>query len=244
MSGLFDETPPSSRGGPRRRAAAAVARARSARPSSWCVLFFLGSVFTGIWTDRLWFKSVGYSEVFNTMLGTRVLLFIVFGRAVGAVVAANIAIAYRFRPVFRPASQEQVNLDRYREVIEPMRKWLLVAVAAMLAPLRRQLRLRPVAPVPAVAQPARRSAPRTPTSTRTSGSTSSSCPGCTTSSTSAWRSRCSACSRPPSCTTCSAASACRPSRTGSPAPRRCTSRCCSGCSCSSRPPTTGWTAST
>ena len=32
--------------------------------------------------------------------------------------------------------------------------------------------------------------------------------------------------------------------TGSPAPRRCSSRCCSACSCSPRPPTTGSTAST
>ena len=96
------------------------------------VAFFLVSVFTGVWTDRLWFKSVGYSEVFTKVLGTKVLLFLVFGLLMGAVVAANVAVAYRFRPLFRPASQEQVNLDRYREVVDPLRKWLLVAIAVVL----------------------------------------------------------------------------------------------------------------
>ena len=50
----------------------------------------------------------------------------------GAVVAANIVVAYRFRPLFRPASQEQVNLDRYRDVVDPLRRWLVVAIAVVL----------------------------------------------------------------------------------------------------------------
>ncbi|MGA9749053.1 MAG: UPF0182 family protein [Nocardioides sp.] len=132
MSGFFDEPPQQ----PRRPAPAAPpqrSRALVGTAVILVVLFFLGSVFTGIWTDRLWFRSLGYSAVFNTMLGTRVLLFIIFGVVLGALVGANIAIAYRFRPVFRPASQEQVNLDRYREVIEPMRRWLLIGVALVLA---------------------------------------------------------------------------------------------------------------
>jgi len=94
--------------------------------------FFLVSVFTGIWTDRLWFRSVEYSTVFSTMLGTRVLLFVVFGLLMAVFVAVNLLVAYRFRPVFRPASLEQANLDRYREVVEPLKNWLLVAVSLML----------------------------------------------------------------------------------------------------------------
>ena len=125
MSGFFDEDHPQQ---PRRPAAGAAAAAlpradrHGGHPGG---AFFLASVFTGIWTDRLWFRSVGYSDVFTTVLGTRVLLFLVFGLLLGAVVAPNIVLAFRFRPVFRPASQEQVNLDRYREVVEPMRRWLL-----------------------------------------------------------------------------------------------------------------------
>ena len=41
------------------------------------VLLFLGSIFTSVWTDRLWFKSVGYSGVFQSVLTTRIVLFLV-----------------------------------------------------------------------------------------------------------------------------------------------------------------------
>ncbi len=86
------------------------------------------------------------------MLGTKVLLFLVFGLLIGAASSPpTSSLAYRFRPLFRPASQEQVNLDRYREVVEPLRKWLLIGVAVVLGALRRRLRLGPVAAVPALA---------------------------------------------------------------------------------------------
>src|SRR5689334_7089756 len=51
----------------------------------------------------------------------------------GAFVAVNIAVAYRYRPLFRPASTEQANLDRYRSVILPLRRWLLVGVGVVVA---------------------------------------------------------------------------------------------------------------
>ncbi len=97
------------------------------------VLFFLLSSFTGIWTDRLWFKSIGYGGVFTKILGTKVLLFVVFGLLFGGFVFANIVAAYRSRPLFRPSSPEQANLDRYREVVEPLRKWIAIGVSLVLA---------------------------------------------------------------------------------------------------------------
>ena len=134
MSGFFDDGPVQQ---PRRPAAAAATPQRSRALIGTAVIlvagFFLASIFTGIWTDRLWFRSLGYSDVFTKVLGTRVLLFVVFGLLLGAVVAANIVVAYKVRPMFRPASQEQVNLDRYREVIEPLRRWLLIGIALVLA---------------------------------------------------------------------------------------------------------------
>ena len=35
--------------------------------------------------------------------------------------------------MFRPTSQEQANLDRYREVVDPIRRWVVIAVAGVLA---------------------------------------------------------------------------------------------------------------
>ena len=48
------------------------------------------------------------------MLWTRVFLFFLFGLFMAAAVGANIVIAYRVRPPFRPLSVEQQNLERYR----------------------------------------------------------------------------------------------------------------------------------
>ena len=133
MSGFFDDGPQQQ---PRRPAAGPPPQRSRALIGTAVILvagFFIASIFTGIWTDRLWFRSLGYSDVYTKVLGTRVLLFIVFGLLLGAVVAANIVIAYKVRPMFRPASQEQVNLDRYREVVEPLRRWMLIGVALVLA---------------------------------------------------------------------------------------------------------------
>ncbi|WP_238993315.1 UPF0182 family protein [Nocardioides caldifontis] len=130
MSGLFDDEPT-----PPRRTAAPARPRRSkvllVTGALLIVLFFMLSAFTGVWTDRLWFESVGYSGVFTKTLGTRVLLFVVFGILMGAFVAANIVIAFRQRPDFRPLPSE-ASLDRYRDAVEPMRKWVVVAIAVLL----------------------------------------------------------------------------------------------------------------
>jgi uncharacterized membrane protein (UPF0182 family) len=87
------------------------------------------SLFAGIWTDKLWFGSLGYGNVFSKLIWTRVLLFVLFGGLMAVVVGANLFLAFRLRPMFRPHSPEQANLERYREVITPMRRLLLVGVS-------------------------------------------------------------------------------------------------------------------
>ncbi|MET1060598.1 MAG: UPF0182 family protein, partial [Nocardioides sp.] len=47
-------------------------------------------------------------------------------------VGANLLLAYRFRPIFRPSSPEQVSLDRYREAVTPIRTLLLVGVSIVV----------------------------------------------------------------------------------------------------------------
>ncbi len=76
----------------------------------------------------------------------------VFGLLMGGVVALNVYLAYRFRPLFRPTSREQTNLDRYRDVVTPIRTWLVVGIAVIDRRLRRCLGHEPLAHLPAVAQ--------------------------------------------------------------------------------------------
>jgi uncharacterized protein len=77
--------------------------------------------------DWLWFTEVGYTDVFSGVLTTRLLLFATFGIGVGLIVALNLYLAYRMRPLLRPHSAEQHALDRYRMLLLPrMGMWIAI----------------------------------------------------------------------------------------------------------------------
>ncbi|MEU1626273.1 UPF0182 family protein [Streptomyces sp. NPDC020096] len=89
-------------------------------------------MFSGFWTDWLWYRSVHYSSVFTTTLWTRIALFAVFGLLMALAVGANVYLAHRLRPQLGAMSLEQQSLDRYRLGIAPFRKWLLLAVCLLV----------------------------------------------------------------------------------------------------------------
>ena len=95
------------------------------------VLSVLGSL-VRLYVDWLWFGEVDYRQVFTTGLRTRIVLFLLFGLLMAAVIAANLLLAYRFRPPFRPMSLEQQNLERYRSALEPRRRLIVVLVSGVL----------------------------------------------------------------------------------------------------------------
>ena len=95
------------------------------------VLSVLGSL-VRMYVDWLWFGEVGFRQVFTTGLRTRLLLFFLFGVLMALVIAANLLLAYRFRPPFRPMSLEQQNLERYRSALEPRRRLIVVVVSSVL----------------------------------------------------------------------------------------------------------------
>ena len=79
--------------------------------------FFALTTFSSIYTDRLWYRSEGYGDVFTKLFWTRTGLFLVFGLLMAAAVGANMYLAHRFRPFFRPDSPEQAGLERYRDAV-------------------------------------------------------------------------------------------------------------------------------
>ncbi|MCZ4120140.1 UPF0182 family membrane protein [Streptomyces sp. H39-S7] len=89
-------------------------------------------MFAGFWTDWLWYRSVHYSSVFTTTLWTKIGLFFTFGLLMAAAVGVNIFLAHRLRPPLSAMSLEQQSLDRYRMGIAPYKKWVLLAVCAMV----------------------------------------------------------------------------------------------------------------
>ncbi|HEY2174542.1 MAG TPA: UPF0182 family protein [Mycobacteriales bacterium] len=96
------------------------------------VLVILIGVFSSLYVDWLWFGSVHHQEIFTGVLGTRVMLFFLFGLVMALIVGVNLIIGYRSRPPFRPMSAEQQSLERYRTVIEPRRGKILAAIAVVL----------------------------------------------------------------------------------------------------------------
>lgn len=98
------------------------------------VLLFLGSIFTNVWTDRLWFASVDYTQVFQTMLLTRVGLFLVLGLAFSLFVVANLYLAHRFRPDAVPMRRDD-PATRYRQALSPIQRPALIVVGVLLTVL-------------------------------------------------------------------------------------------------------------
>lgn len=99
--------------------------------SLFVLLSALGSL-VRVYTNWLWFGEVGYRSVFSTVLWTRIVLFLIVGTALALIIGANVFLAYRMRPPFRPISQEQENLERYRVALEPRKRLIFGALVGLI----------------------------------------------------------------------------------------------------------------
>jgi uncharacterized protein len=86
------------------------------------------SVVAGIWTDYLWFSSVGQTRVFTTTYSTKWLLFLVTAVLMMTIIGANLVLAYRTKPKDPPTGPEHQGVEAYRQAIDPHRR----GVAAVL----------------------------------------------------------------------------------------------------------------
>jgi uncharacterized protein len=84
--------------------------------------FFL---FAGLYTDALWFGRLGYSNVLYTEWLTISSLFVVGFLAMAVPLILTIQLAYRLRPVYAKLTAQ---LDRYQQVIEPLRRVVMIGV--------------------------------------------------------------------------------------------------------------------
>nr|WP_142258069.1 UPF0182 family protein [Thermopolyspora flexuosa] len=104
------------------------------------VLIALGAIvllfyiFTGIYTDYLWYESVNYTTVFSTVVWTQVLLFAVGALLMVGIVGGNMLLAYRIRPRFGIGMFGSASgADRYRMAVDPHRKVIFLIGMGLLA---------------------------------------------------------------------------------------------------------------
>ena len=110
-------------------------RRRGALGPTIVVLVVLGILLmltAQLWTEWLWFDAAGYLAVLRTEWVTRAVLFVLAFLVMAAAVYASLTIAYRSRPVYAPSTPEQASLDQYREMIEPLRRLVMLAAPAVL----------------------------------------------------------------------------------------------------------------
>jgi uncharacterized membrane protein (UPF0182 family) len=88
---------------------------------------------SGFFVDVLWFREVGFSDVFWSILRTKVLLGIAFGLAFFVLLYANLWIVRRITPRYRALTPEQEVIERYRMQFEPYIRWLLPLFALVIA---------------------------------------------------------------------------------------------------------------
>ncbi len=88
---------------------------------------------SGFFVDLLWYREVGFSDVFWSVLRTEAALGLVFGLVFFAALYANLLIVRRITPRFRPLTLEQEILERYRMAAEPYLRWLIPAFALVIA---------------------------------------------------------------------------------------------------------------
>ena len=89
-------------------------------------------VFTGFYTDFLWFDSLEATSVFTTQIYTKIGLFVVFALVMALVVFIVMWWAWRTRPEFRGMTPEQASLERYREAVEPFRSRVAIGIAIVM----------------------------------------------------------------------------------------------------------------
>ncbi len=95
------------------------------------VLAILWFNFVGVYVQYLWFRQVGYTNVFTTQLLSRIALFLITGIISGAVVFTAIVLAYRSRPVFVPTDDAD-PLAPYRLAISSRPKLVTIGIASIV----------------------------------------------------------------------------------------------------------------
>jgi len=104
-----------------------------------------------LWTDEMWFSSVGLGKVFSTLLMVKVGLGLTFGAIFFFIMWGNLLLTDRFGARDLSFDPEDEIVRRFQNVVRPTRNGFTPRLPRH-GPYRRAERHRSVAEVPLVGQ--------------------------------------------------------------------------------------------
>jgi uncharacterized protein len=96
------------------------------------LLLLFGPRLIDAYVNWLWFGELGFRSVFTTQLITQLLVFFVVAFVVGAITFAALALAYRTRPVFVPATGPNDPVARYRTTVLTRLRLIAIGVPVLV----------------------------------------------------------------------------------------------------------------
>ena len=95
------------------------------------VLFLSANGVASFYTDWLWFDNLDLGSIWTTILGTRVLLAVVFSVLFFLILWGNLYVADRLKPEVRPQSAEEDLVERYHAVVGSQAGKVRFGIAAL-----------------------------------------------------------------------------------------------------------------
>lgn len=87
----------------------------------------------GFYTDYLWFDSLHLGSVWRGVLGAKIALAVIFTLLFFGLCWANLLIAERIAPAFRPSGPEEDFLERYHDIVGSRAGTVRLAIAGLFA---------------------------------------------------------------------------------------------------------------
>src|SRR6185503_15905507 len=87
----------------------------------------------GLWTDYLWFDSLGQSGVYTGILRAKATLVVLFTGGFFLLMWVNLMVADRAAPAFRAVGPEEELAARYRELVGGRTSLVRTATAIVFA---------------------------------------------------------------------------------------------------------------
>jgi uncharacterized membrane protein (UPF0182 family) len=89
----------------------------------------------GLYTDVLWFDQLGFLSVLSTQIFAQSALFTASAVAFTLITGLGLWLAFRFRPVYLKFADERSPFDQYRQLIDQLRKAVMIGVPLALGAL-------------------------------------------------------------------------------------------------------------